>query len=90
MLVDSLHVRAMATLPPSYSLSSDPSTAQTHLQVVFTALQTHPGIYWGKSRTFEVISRQLERAWSCVCVLKTTEEGEELVGFARVISDGEG
>lgn len=80
----------MATLPPSYSLSSEAGTAQTHLQAIYTALQTHPGVYWGKTRTIDVFLRQTERAWSCVCVLKITEEGEELVGFARVISDGEG
>lgn len=37
-----------------------------------------------------MIHRQLERAWRNICVIHEGETGEEeLVGFSRVVSDGE-
>lgn len=89
------------TLPPNYILSRNPATALHHLPAIYSLLQSEK-IYWGKHRTLEVFTRQIERAWSCVCIIKVKEstggdinqdEREltgELAGFARVISDGEG
>lgn len=82
---------APVSLPAGYRLDSSQNASSTHLDAIIDALLCHPKIYWGKDRTKEVLARQIERAWTCVCVVRETEGGEEeLAGFCRVISDGEG
>jgi hypothetical protein len=84
----------MAFLPPLYRVCASRESSQKHLAAITTTLLSDPRIEWGKARTPEVIARQVTRAWSCICVLKGNDRAqgaeEELVGFARVISDGEG
>ncbi|KAJ6585080.1 hypothetical protein B0H19DRAFT_1108102 [Mycena capillaripes] len=56
-----------------------------------------PEVYWGQGRSQSVIDRQMSSALICFGVFKLTEiEGEaelaetpSLVGFARVVGDGE-
>lgn len=49
--------------------------------------------YWGRSRTRPVLERQISRAWRCVAVYSTSTSTSTspsaLVGFTRIVSDGE-
>ncbi|KAM0750871.1 hypothetical protein T439DRAFT_325916 [Meredithblackwellia eburnea MCA 4105] len=82
------------TLPPGYSISSDPQHRFTYFRELYDILTTHPDIYWGQDRTLDSFARQMDRSWRCVYVLKEREPGDsgppELAGFCRVVSDGEG
>lgn len=84
------------SLPASYYLTRDPALLNLHLRAIYNALHDLPSVYWGKDRTLVTFTKQIDRAWTCCLVLKEREvvEGvkaeEEVVGFCRVISDGEG
>jgi hypothetical protein len=93
----------MTTLPTGYYLSSSAAENASYIPTIYEALQTHPQVYWGRDRSFQVVSNQVERAWRAICVLKRKEAAsvvaasddgsealDELVGFCRIVSDGEG
>lgn len=80
----------MSPLPPLYCLDDSPEATQRHLALIQRTLLQDERIRWGKGRTAEVIARQVERSYRCICMLKDGVGGEELAGWARVISDGEG
>ncbi|KAJ7505235.1 hypothetical protein B0H11DRAFT_411121 [Mycena galericulata] len=68
-------------------------------RAVHQFLGESPEVYWNKGRSQAVIDRQISGAWVCfgVFALPLPAEGEEdesaqtssLVGFARVVGDGE-
>ena len=81
---------APASLPPGYLISSSPALRYTHFSELYDVLTQHPSIYWGQERSKEAFARQLERSWRCLFVVKRTKRKDELAGFCRVVSDGEG
>ncbi|KAJ7644207.1 hypothetical protein FB45DRAFT_897228 [Roridomyces roridus] len=58
-------------------------------RVVHQFLAESPEVYWNKGRSQAVIDRQISGAWICFGVFHGQGEDETLVGFARVVSDGE-
>lgn len=80
----------MAPLPPLYHFDDSPTATQRHLALITRTLLEDERIAWGKDRTAQVIASQVQRSFRCVCLVKDAVGGEELAGWARVISDGEG
>ncbi|KAK4702026.1 hypothetical protein P7C70_g4199, partial [Phenoliferia sp. Uapishka_3] len=81
---------APPALPAGYELSSEPELRYNFFGELFETLTQHPSIYWGQDRTRNVFARQLERSWRCLFVLKKGKRKDELAGFCRIVSDGEG
>ncbi|KAK4047225.1 hypothetical protein OIV83_005527 [Microbotryomycetes sp. JL201] len=80
-------IMARPVIPSSYSVSADKQVTLKHLPAITNALLSHPLVYWGKSRTRDVVKRQFERC-EAVTVVHTDESGDEtLVGFARIVTD---
>lgn len=80
----------MAALPPLYRFDDSPAATQRHLALITHTLLEDERVTWGKDRTAEVIARQVQKSFRSVCVVKDAVGEEELTGWARVISDGEG
>lgn len=77
-------------LPLSYRLDATRDAKQQFLEPIIDGLLSHPGVYWGKQRSREVIRRQVKRCQG-VCLLHRAGDGvKELAGWARVVTDGEG
>lgn len=55
---------------------------------VHRVLTTDKTIYWAQQRSLKCISNQIKRAWRTVYVFH--KQSDELVGFCRVVGDGEG
>ena len=66
----------------SYDFDDDPSRVQ--VDVVWDFLSTQA--YWGRRRTRSDVERQIRTAWRVVGCYE--RETGQLVGFARVVSDG--
>lgn len=64
----------------NYAIDDDP--ARVDLDVVWSFLSCEA--YWGRWRTREDVVRQVRSAWRVVGVY----QGQEMVGFARAVSDG--
>lgn len=67
---------------PTYEFSDDP--ARVDAEVVWDYLSTQA--YWGRWRTRDIVDRQIEASWRVVGAY--TEQGGQMVGFARAMSDG--
>jgi GNAT superfamily N-acetyltransferase len=67
-----------------YLVSDDPS--RVDLDVVWQFLSTQA--YWGRHRSREDVTTQVERAWRVVGAYEPA--GGSMVGFARAVSDGIG
>ncbi|ORY52823.1 hypothetical protein BCR35DRAFT_18447 [Leucosporidium creatinivorum] len=80
----------MGPLPPLYRFDDSPAATERHLALITRTLLEDERVTWGKDRTAEVIARQVQRSFRSVCLVKDAVGGEELAGWARVISDGEG
>ncbi|NYE95574.1 GNAT superfamily N-acetyltransferase [Psychromicrobium silvestre] len=67
-----------------YEISDDP--ARINLEAIWQFLSTEA--YWGRQRSREEVERQITGAWRVVGAYRAG--GNELVGFARAVSDGVG
>lgn len=79
----------MVTLPPGYRIDdSSAATFERHFPRIASTLTSDSRIYWDKFRDAAVLRLQAEQSFRCVCLVYDGEEGEELAGWVRVVSDG--
>jgi hypothetical protein len=79
-------------LPPGYRLDSTREEKEVYCDAIIDGLLHNPAVYWGQQRPRDMVKRQIDRCEG-VMVLKQSggEDGkEELAGWARVVTDGEG
>lgn len=78
-------------LPPGYRLDSTREAKETYSESIIDGLLHTPGVYWGKQRSREMIKRQIDRSEGVLVLKQSEEDGtEELAGWARVVTDGDG
>lgn len=79
-----------APLPSSYRLASTRAELRNHAPAVAQALLDLPELLPGKQRTREMVKGQLEASAGVIVLQAKEGKGEEAVGYARVVNDGEG
>lgn len=92
----------LPALPAGYRITQERQASLDHLDTITAGLLHNPQVYWCTDRTPQVVKKQVEEAYSCVCILYRAERDdtgsaaagppgpERLAAWCRTVSDGVG